>query len=127
MGIKAKIMRRTLALALTAVLALFVLAPYVSLLDATTPACCRRQKAHCSCCQSSTQPSGQGTSFQGVCTHCPSHKAFPAANRVALYPPAGFVFSSALRPSRIHLRLVDRRFAVADVSHPKRGPPSFLA
>jgi len=119
-------MRRTLALALTAVLALLVLAPYVSLLDLTTPACCRRQKAHCSCCQSAPQPSGQ-PSLQAACTHCPSHKAFPAGNQVALYPPMASVFVSAAELLRRDVRRADFRINAEDVSHPKRGPPSFLA
>jgi hypothetical protein len=129
-GIKVPLMRRTVAVALSAVLALFVLAPYVSLLAAsslTNPACCRRQKTDCSCCHSAQANSGQEHRFEAACGHCPSHQAIPGTNRLAFHAAAQSLLTVPVQLSRNQHSSNGVHFAAPDASHPKRGPPSFFA
>ena len=129
-GISHRFMRRTVAFALTAVLALFVLLPYLSLVAGATgnsTTCCRRKDPHCACCQHNTRASSDTAHKFAVATAvCPCHNTFLTANRTALYPVSRFVLSASLTTSQCFFHALDFRFAPADGIHFKRGPPSLL-
>ena len=105
-------MYRRTAATLTAVLALSVLLPYLSLLadsESSLPACCRRNGAH-HCAMMMEMARGfasQGPAFRTAACPCPLQKALTPMGRVAPYPAvSATVHAAILSHPAVHLQTV---------------------
>ena len=126
-------MRRTTAATLTAVLALFVLLPYLSLLshaESNLAACCRRNgHHHCATMMEMARSFvAQGTAFRTVGCRCPLQKAMTPAFRLAVYPLLSATADAAVvsHPA-IYMQAMVSGLVSKSRSHQKRGPPFLLS
>jgi len=126
-------MQRWAAATLTAVLALFVLLPYLSLLadsESNLPPCCRRDGGHHCAMQLEMARSfaSQGTAFRTASCRCPFQKALVPVYRIAFYPaPSATVYAAVLSHPATHLQTVVSGLISKSRSHQKRGPPFLLS
>jgi hypothetical protein len=125
-------MHRRAAATLTAVLALSVLLPYVSLLsdsESNLPACCRRNGAHhCAMMMEMARNfASQGPAFRTAACPCPFQKALTPIGRGAPYPAVlATVYAAILSHPAVHLQTIVSGLVSKSRSHQKRGPPSFV-
>jgi len=122
-------MRRTLAMALLAVL---VMPAFVSLLvlpnskpDSLLPPCCRRDGKHHCAMMAMMERASQEPTFRQVPAACPYRSAsMTLAHSFSFYPPASFTFYAAVtNHPAIHEQAVLNRLVSRARSHQKRGPP----
>jgi hypothetical protein len=119
-------LRRFSAISLLILLALSLLTPLFGAdVEASVPACCRRNGAH-HCAMGSESSSSQGPSFRGN-RKCPLYSGFNllgASAPVALHRSA-IRFSVRLKTTSILRRQAEVTRVVASArEHSKRGPPS---
>jgi hypothetical protein len=123
-------MRRTIALALTALFCWTLIAPvFWPGADANLPPCCRRNGKHHCMMRMMGQLGGKGKGFTSVSEKCPCEPASTCAVYSPVFKPeAGKPFYTQVvrRPAPAPRTEVLYRIAFLR-SHPKRGPPTPLA
>jgi hypothetical protein len=124
------LMRRSIALALTVIFSLTLIAPVFGPgADANLPACCRRNGKHHCMMRGLGWPEGYRKGFTSVSEKCPCPPATTCAVHSQVFNlEAGKPFHAL---SGRHPASTPRTDALRNMtfllSHPKRGPPSPLA
>jgi len=122
-------MRRWTATTLTAVLALFVLLPYLSLVadaDSDLPMCCRGKGIHhCAMRAMAMERSSpeEGLAFRAVLCRCPAQRALAPAGRLAIYPAVSALYATPLTDTAFQRHSIVFQLISQGRSHQKRGPP----
>jgi hypothetical protein len=123
-------MRRLIALSLTVLFSLTLIAPlFASDTDANLPACCRRSGRHHCAMRMMVHSGAQQEAYTSVTEKCPCPPVSTCAVYSLVFKPEFEVqFNTDVAcNSAIALNNEAGYSASSDRSHPKRGPPSPLA
>ena len=119
-------MRRLLAISLMMLFSFLLISPLLAsdAVEASLPACCRREGKHH--CAMQAADSEQGRSIGIVDEKCPYAPAAPAAFHLSVFAPSGAdaVFAGLVAHPAIHAQTAAHYRISFDRSRQKRGPPS---
>jgi hypothetical protein len=123
-------MRRTIALALTMLFCWTPIAPFFAPdAEANLPACCRRHGQHHCTMRALERSGGKQGGFSSLSENCPCAPAGACAIHSQTFTPEPqepLHAKTVFRPLRAPQ--IQSLFRLAALrSHPKRGPPTFLA